>query len=62
MGPVDLVESPEQILCGTIHVVAARVVGEVVGERRLAQLLPKQIDLVEEKDDRCSHKPSRVDD
>ena len=62
MCPVHLVEPPEQIFCSAIHVVTTRVIGEVVGQRRLAQLLPEQIDFVEEKDDRRSHKPSRVDD
>jgi hypothetical protein len=62
MCPVDLVESPEQVFGSAVYVVSTRVIGEVVGERRLAQLLPEQIDLVEEKDDGCSHKPSGVDD
>ena len=30
MGSVDLVEPPQKILCSSIHIVAARIVGEVV--------------------------------
>jgi hypothetical protein len=29
---VDLVEPPKKILCGTIHVISTRVVGEVVSK------------------------------
>lgn len=30
MGPVDLVESPQQIFCCSIHIIAARIIGEVI--------------------------------
>ncbi len=30
--PVDLVKPPEQVLCGLVDVVPARVVGEVVSQ------------------------------
>lgn len=62
MCAVDLVEAPEQILGCSVHVIATRVVWEVFGERRFAQLLTEQIDFVEEKDDTRAHEPSRVDD
>jgi hypothetical protein len=34
MCAIDLVESPEQVLGGAVDIVAARVVGEVVAQRR----------------------------
>lgn len=30
---IHLVESPEKVLRGTVHIVAARVIGEVVAQR-----------------------------
>jgi len=32
MGSVDLVEPPQQVLGGLVHVIAARVVGKVVAQ------------------------------
>lgn len=61
VSTIDLVEAPQQILGSSICVIASRVVGEVFRERRLAQLLPKKIDLVEEQNDTRPHEPSRVD-
>ncbi len=57
MCAVDLVEPPEKVLGGSIDVVAAGVVGEVVAERRFEQLLLEEIDLVEEEDDAGPHEP-----
>jgi hypothetical protein len=58
---VDLVESPEQVLCSTIDIVAARVVREVVAQRRSRKLRLEEIDFVKEQDDAGSHEPSAVD-
>jgi len=62
MCSVDLVEAPEEVFCRTVHVFSARVVREVLYQRRFLQFLPEEIDLVEEEDDRCSHEPSRIHD
>jgi len=61
MCTVDLVESPQEVFCSSIHIIASRVVGKVIDQRRFAELLSEQINLVEEEDDARSHKPSRVD-
>ena len=55
---IHLVESPKKVLCRAIYIVAARVVREVVAQRRLGELGPEQVDLIQEQDDRCSHEPS----
>lgn len=34
MRPIDLVEPPEQVFGGAVYVVAPRIVGEVVAQRR----------------------------
>ena len=62
MGPVNLVESPQQILRRSINIISTRVVREVVAQRRAAKLLLEKIDLVEEEDDTGAHEPSRIDD
>lgn len=46
MCPVDLVESPEKVLCGAIDIVAPRIVWEVVAEGRPGELGLEQVDLV----------------
>ena len=61
MGSVDLIESPKQILCCFVNIVASRIIREVAIQWRSQKLLFENVDLVEEKDDTCSHKPSRVD-
>lgn len=60
MCAVHLIESPKKILRCAIDVVAAGVVGEVVAQRGAWELLPEQIDLVQEEDDACPHEPSRI--
>lgn len=61
MRAIDLIESPQEILRGSIDVVTARVVWEVVAQWRFRKFRPEQIDLVQEQDNRGSHEPSRVD-
>ena len=60
VGPVDLVEPPEEVLRCPVDIVSARIVREVVAERRSTQLLPEKIDLVQEEDDTGPREPSRV--
>ena len=62
MCAVHLVEAPEQVFGSTVHVFSTRVIGEVLYQRRLLQLLSEEINFVEEEDNRCSHEPSRVYD
>ena len=62
MCAIDLVESPEQILCRTVDVVTARVVRKVIAERRPRKFRLEQIDLIEEKNDARPHEPAAVDD
>jgi len=62
MCAIDLVESPEQVFGCAVDVVTARVVREVVHQRRLAQLLSEQVDFVEKQDDTRAHEPPGVDD
>lgn len=62
LSPVHLVEPPQQIFGRSVDVVATRVVGEVIPQRRSTELLFEEIDLVEEQNDAGSHKPSRIDD
>lgn len=45
---VDLIEPPEEVLGGTIDVIASGVVGEVVAERGFGEFLFEEINLVEE--------------
>jgi hypothetical protein len=58
---IHLVESPEKILGRSVHIVAARVIWEVVAQWGARELLSEEIDLVQEEDDACPHKPSRID-
>jgi hypothetical protein len=58
---IHLVESPEKILGRSVYIVAARVIWEVVAQRGARELLSEEIDLVQEEDDACPHKPSRID-
>lgn len=62
MRPIDLIESPQQILRRSVNIISSRVIREVVSQRRAAKLLLKKIDLVEEEDDTGAHEPSRIDD
>lgn len=62
MGSVDLVESPEEIFGGPVDIVASGIVREIVAQRRPAEFLAEQIDLVEEQNDTRAHEPSRIDD
>ena len=61
MRAVDLIEPPQQVLGRLVDVVAARVVGKVVGQWRSSEFLLKNIDLVEEENDTRAHKPPRID-
>ena len=58
MCAINLVKAPQQVLGGPVDVAASRVVGEVAAERRPGQLLLKQVDFIEEKNDTSAHKPS----
>lgn len=60
MRAIHLVESPQKVLGRAVHVVAARVVGEIVDQGRATELLTEKINLVEEEDDAGPHEPSRV--
>ena len=62
MSPINLIESPQQILRRSVNIISSRVIREVVAQRRAAKLLLEKIDLVEEEDDTGAHEPSRIDD
>ena len=62
MGPVHLVEPPEQVFGRPVHIVTTRVVGKVIAQGRTAELLPEQIYLVEKQDDARPHEPPGIDD
>jgi hypothetical protein len=62
MRAVHLVEAPKKVFRRAVHVFSARVIREVLYQRRLFQFLSEEIDLVEEENDGCSHEPSRVYD
>ena len=58
---VDLIESPEQVLGRSVHIIATRVIGEIVAERRSRKLELEEIDLVQEQDDAGPHEPPGID-
>ena len=60
MCAVHLVEAPEEVFGSTVDVFTTRVIREVLYQRRLLQFLSEEVNFVEEKDDGCSHEPSRV--
>lgn len=60
MRPIYLVESPQQVLGGSIDIISTRVVGEEIPQRRSSQFVFEEIHFVEEKDDTRPHEPSRV--
>lgn len=60
VGPVDLIESPQKVLGGTVDIVSTRVIGEVVGQRTSCKFDFEQIHLVEEEDDTRSDEPTTV--
>jgi hypothetical protein len=43
---IDLIESPQQVLCCSIDIVSARIIREVVSQWRSSELLLEQIDFV----------------
>lgn len=51
MRSINLIESPQEILCRAVDVVASRIVRKVLLQRRLRQLRSEEVDFVEEKDD-----------
>ena len=57
MGSIDLVESPQKILGGTIDIVSARVVREIRSQGRSTQLRLEQVDLVEKQDNARPREP-----
>lgn len=60
MRPVNLVESPQQILGCFIHVIPSRIIWEVCRKWGTDKLLLKNIDLVQEQDNTCSREPPRI--
>lgn len=61
MSSVDLIEPPQQVLCGSVDIVATGVIWEVIAKRRSTEFLSEEIDFVQEQDDTRAHEPSRVD-
>lgn len=59
---VRLREAPQDVLGSLVDVGAAGVLGEVVDEGHLGQLLLEDVDLVQEENNRRAQEPSRVDD
>ena len=62
MRAIDLVEPPEQVFCRPVHVIPARVIGEIIAQGRLGQFRSEEVDFVKEENDGGTHEPSRVDD
>lgn len=60
MRSVDLVEPPQQIFRCPIHIVAARIVREIISQGWTTKLLFEEVDLIEEQYYACPHKPSGV--
>ena len=60
MRPVDLIKPPEQVFCSTVDIIASRVVGEIVAQRRPGEFCLEQVDFVQEEDDTRPHKPPTV--
>jgi len=61
MCSVHLVEPPQEIFGRSVDIVTSGIVWKVIPKRRPTELLLEQIDLVQEEDDACPHKPSRID-
>jgi hypothetical protein len=61
VGPINLVESPQEIFGRPVDIVSAGIVGKVVGKWAPGQLHLEQIDLVQEEDYTGPHKPTAVD-
>lgn len=61
VGPVELLETPKNVLDRLVHVGAPHVVWEVLLHRRMRELLDEDIDLVQAENDCSSSEPHRVD-
>lgn len=55
---VEFVESPQNVLCRVFNVVTASVIWKVVFQRRVWQFLGKDVNFVEEENDRGACKPA----
>lgn len=62
MCAIHLVESPKKVLGRAVDIIATRVIWEVVAQWGAGELLPEQVDLVQEQNDTRPHEPSRIDD
>lgn len=51
MGAVGLLEAPENVFRGPVHVVAPRIVRKVIAERILGQLSLEGADIAQEQND-----------
>lgn len=61
MSSVDLIESPKQVLCGLVDIVASGVIWKIVPQWRSRKLDFEYVYFVQEQDYARSHEPSRVD-
>lgn len=60
VGPIDLIETPQQIFRRSIDIIASRVVGKIIPQRRSTQFLFEEIHFVEEEDNAGAHEPARI--
>lgn len=61
LGSVHLIEPPEKVFCGSVDIVATRIIWKIISQRRPAKFLLEQIDLVQEQNDTRPHEPSGID-
>ena len=60
--PVKVIETPEQILCGSGGIISTAVVWEIVLQGRPTQLCLEFCNIAQHQYDGCPHKPSGVYD
>lgn len=46
LGSIHLIEPPEKVFCGTVDIVATRIIREIISQRRPAKFLFEQVDFV----------------
>lgn len=59
-GAVDLVEAPENVLCGSVYIIASAVVREAGRKRNFGQLALESDDVAEEQYNTSTHEPMGI--